>query len=68
MEGMQAAARRICRDPRGGSVAIELASTATLPLLMLTALFDLGLAAYEWMQVEAAAEAGAQWAQQNGWN
>ena len=69
MKGLRAGAIRLAsQDPRQGSAGIELALTATMLLLVLTALFDLGLTAYEWMQVQAAAEAGAQWAQQNGWN
>jgi len=66
--GRVKAMRKEHRHARAGSVAVELALTSTLLLLILTALFDLGLAAYEWMQVESAAEAGAQWAEQNGWD
>ena len=36
--------------------------------LLLTGLLDLGYAAYEFMEVQAAAEAGAQYAALNSWN
>jgi len=54
-------------SPRGGAV-IEFALIMPLLVLFLVGLSDLGLAAYDAMEVQAAAEAGAQYAALNGWN
>ncbi len=51
-----------------GAVAVELALVLPFLVLVLTALFDLGLAAYEAMLVNAAAAAGARYAEVNPWD
>jgi hypothetical protein len=53
--------------PRGGAI-IEFALVLPFLVLLTVGLFDLGFALYQEMQVEAAAEAGAQYAARNGWN
>jgi Flp pilus assembly protein TadG len=53
--------------PRGGPL-IEFALIAPLLVLFLVAVGDLGFAAYDMLQVQAAAEAGAQYAALNAWN
>jgi Flp pilus assembly protein TadG len=51
-----------------GSVTIEFALVLPLLALLLTGLIDLGNAANESMEVQQAAEAGAQYASLNPWN
>jgi len=51
-----------------GSAAVEAAIILPFLLMLATALFDLGFAAYEDMQVQSAADAGAQYAVANGWD
>jgi Flp pilus assembly protein TadG len=58
--------RRALQDR--GTAAIEFALIIPLFAVMVAALFDLGYAAYESMAVQAAAEAGAQYASTNAWN
>ena len=53
--------------PRGGPL-VEFALIAPLLILFLVAVGDLGFAAYDLLQVQAAAEAGAQYAVRNSWN
>lgn len=53
---------------RRGSVAVEFALVAPLLLTLLAAVVDLGYAAYQSMQVQAAAEAGARYAGRFGWD
>lgn len=53
--------------PRGGPL-VEFALIAPLLVLFLVAVGDLGFAAYDLLQVQAAAEAGAQYAARNTWN
>lgn len=55
-------------DPCRGAAAVEAALILPVLLLMMTALYDLGFAAFEAMQVQSAADAGAQYAAGNGWN
>ncbi|OFX03777.1 MAG: hypothetical protein A3D94_00255 [Alphaproteobacteria bacterium RIFCSPHIGHO2_12_FULL_66_14] len=55
-------------ERRRGSAAVEAALILPLLLLMVTGLYDLGFAAYESMQVQSAADAGAQYAARNDWN
>jgi len=55
-------------DAARGTAAIEFALMLPLIVLLFTGLFDLGYAAYESMEVQAAAEAGAQYAARNPWN
>lgn len=56
------------RPRDAGVVAVELALILPFLALVLTALFDLGLAAYEAMLVEAAAAAGARYAELYPWD
>ena len=55
------------RDGRGVA-AVEFALAAPLLATILTVLVDFGFGFYEKMQVEDAAQAGAQYALLNGWN
>lgn len=55
-------------ERRQGSAAVEAALILPLLLLMVTGLYDLGLAAYGSMQVQSAADAGAQYAAHNDWD
>jgi len=63
-------ASRPARQPSSdlGTASIEFALIVPLLALMVAGLFDLGYAAYESMVVQAAAEAGAQYASTNTWN
>jgi uncharacterized membrane protein len=54
--------------PRRGSAAVEAALILPVLLLMMTALYDLGFTAFEAMQVQSAADAGAQYAAGNDWD
>ena len=56
------------RGPFKGAVAVEFALIVPMLFLLFTALLDLGFAAYESMQVQAAAEAGAQYAMKHSWD
>ena len=56
------------RAPWRGTVSIEFALVLPFLALLLTGLLDLGYAAYELMEIQAAAEAGAQYASTNPWN
>jgi Flp pilus assembly protein TadG len=56
------------RRRRSGSAAVEAAIVLPLLLVLATALFDLGFAAYEDMQVQSAADAGAQYAAASTWD
>jgi Flp pilus assembly protein TadG len=60
--------RPAARGPGTGTVAIEAALILPLLVLLFTALFDIGVAAYESMRVQAAAEAGAQYAAKYTWD
>jgi Flp pilus assembly protein TadG len=51
-----------------GTAAIEAAIILPVLLTLATALFDLGFAGYESMQVQSAADAGAKYAAANAWN
>jgi Flp pilus assembly protein TadG len=51
-----------------GVAAIEFALALPVLLLLLAGVADLGFAVYAKMQVQDAAEAGALYAAQNGWN
>jgi Flp pilus assembly protein TadG len=53
---------------RSGVAAIEAAIILPVLLLLATGVFDLGSAAYENMQVQSAADAGAHYASRNTWN
>ncbi len=58
----------LLRKRTRGAAAIEFALTMPIVALLFAGLFDLGYLAYETMEVQAAAEAGAQYAGQNTWN
>lgn len=51
-----------------GSVAVEAGLILPLLILLLIPVLDLGLAAYDSLQVAAAAEAGAQYASTHSWD
>ncbi len=51
-----------------GTAAIEFALAAPLFVILLLGVVDVGFAAYQAMQVQDAAEAGALYAAINGWN
>lgn len=53
---------------RGGSAAIEFGLATPFLLVLLMGVVELGFAIYEAMQVYSAAEAGALYAVQNGWD
>jgi Flp pilus assembly protein TadG len=53
---------------RSGSAAVETALLLPFMLLLMTAIFDIGFAAWEQMQVQSAAAAGAEYAVRNSWN
>jgi hypothetical protein len=61
-------ARRPPVAPERGGVAVEFALLSPLLALMFTGLVDLGFGAYESMQVQAAAAAGAQYAFKYTWD
>lgn len=51
-----------------GAAAVEFALAATMLMFVLTPMVDLGMAYYQQLQVEDAAQAGAQYAAAKGWN
>ena len=51
-----------------GVAAVEFALAATVLVIVLTPVVDLGMAFYQQMQVQDAAQAGAQYAAAKGWN
>src|ERR1700722_8202911 len=59
--------RRLGRDPSGGA-AIEFGLMASMLVTLLIPTFDLGMGAYTQMRVQNAAQAGAQYAQGNGFS
>lgn len=61
-------AGRVQRQCREATVSIEFALLLPLLILLLLGLIDLGSIGYESMQVQTAAEAGAQYAVRYGWN
>jgi Flp pilus assembly protein TadG len=58
----------VWRDAEEGASAIEFGIIAPVLAAMLVPLIDLGLAFYQQMQVDDAAQAGAQYAMAHGWN
>jgi hypothetical protein len=56
------------RNRRHGTAAIEFALLAPLLVILLTGLIEMGFGAYEAMEVQEAAEAGAQFAALHGWD
>lgn len=65
---MRAAWIRHLRKAQTGVAAIEFAILAPLLVLLLIGIVEVGLASYEALQVQSAAEAGALYAAKNGWN
>lgn len=53
---------------RDGSTAVEFALLAPMLLLLLAGVVDVSRLISQTMQVRAAAQAGADWAQRNGWD
>lgn len=53
---------------RDGSAGVEFALLAPMLLLLFAGLVDVSRLISQTMQVRAAAQAGADWAQRNGWN
>jgi len=51
-----------------GSVAIEFSIAAPVLAIMFVPMIDIGMAVYQQMQVQDAAQAGAQFAMAHGWN
>lgn len=52
----------------GGTASVEFALLAPVLVFLLIGIFDYGKAAYEAMQVQDAAQAGAEYALRYGWN
>lgn len=65
--GARRAASALVRD-EGGATAVEFALLAPVLLLMLAGLVDASRLIAQSMQVKAAAQAGADYAQRHGWN
>lgn len=64
---MNSTPRRLI-ESRDGSTAVEFALLAPMLLLLLAGLIDVSRLISQTMQVRAAAQAGADWAQRYGWN
>jgi len=62
------ALRAVLRSPPRGAAIVEFALIMPFLVLLLVGLCDLGFGVYGSMQVQAAAEAGAQYASRNGWD
>lgn len=60
--------RQTLGTPATGAALVEFALILPLLFLLMVGLFDLGFAGYGWLQVQAAAEAGAQYAIRNTWS
>ncbi len=60
--------QRHLRTAQTGVAAIEFAILAPLLVLLLIGVVEVGIASYEALQVQSAAEAGALYAAKNGWN
>jgi hypothetical protein len=56
------------RDRSRGAVAVEMGLLLPLLILLLTGLFDLGFGAYDQLQADAAAAAGARYAADTTWD
>ena len=63
--GMRRAALFGARD---GSAAVEFSIAAPVLAIMFVPMIDIGMAVYQQMQVQDAAQAGAQYAMAHGWN
>lgn len=58
----------VWKEHESGTAAVEFAFCATILMAMLTPVIDLGMAFYQQMQVQTAANAGADYAMVHGWN
>jgi Flp pilus assembly protein TadG len=70
MRGLKRAYRRLAalRDAREGNAVVEFSIAAPLLVIILVPLIDIGMAVYQKMEVQDAAQAGAQYAMVHGWN
>ena len=56
------------RDAHEGNAALEFSIAAPVLAIIFIPLIDIGMAVYQQMQVQDAAQAGAQYAMAHGWN
>jgi Flp pilus assembly protein TadG len=70
MSGLQRAYRRLAAllDARDGNAVVEFSIAAPVLAIIFVPLIDIGMAVYQQMQVQDAAQAGAQYAMAHGWN
>jgi Flp pilus assembly protein TadG len=70
MRGWKRALRHIAGFARGreGTAAVEFSVAAPILVVIFIPLIDIGMAVYQQMQVQDAAQAGAQYAMAHGWN
>jgi Flp pilus assembly protein TadG len=70
MQGLKRACRRLAalRDAREGNAVVEFSIAAPVLAVIFVPLIDIGMAVYQKMQVQDAAQAGAQYAMAHGWN
>ena len=69
MRGFRARPRRAAfLRARDGSAAVEFSIAAPVLAIIFVPLIDIGMAVYQQMQVQDAAQAGAQYAMRHGWN
>jgi len=70
MRGLRHACRRLAAllDAREGNAVVEFSIAAPVLAIIFVPLIDIGMAVYQQMQVQDAAQAGAQYAMAHGWN
>jgi Flp pilus assembly protein TadG len=70
MQGLKRAYRRLAAllDAREGNAVVEFSIAAPVLAIIFVPLIDIGMAVYQQMQVQDAAQAGAQYAMAHGWN
>jgi Flp pilus assembly protein TadG len=70
MQGFKRAGRCLADllDARGGNAAVEFSTAVPVLAIIFVPLIDIGMAVYQQMQVQDAAQAGAQYAMVHGWN
>jgi Flp pilus assembly protein TadG len=70
MRGWRHAYRRLAalRDDREGNAVVEFSIAAPVLAIIFVPLIDIGMAIYQQMQVQDAAQAGAQYAMAHGWD
>jgi Flp pilus assembly protein TadG len=68
--GLARACRRLAAffDAREGNAVVEFSIAAPVLAVIFVPLIDIGMAVYQKMQVQDAAQAGAQYAMAHGWN